>query len=221
MEMTVSQAVESLYSLQKKLAAYEHAMGIIYYDGTTSAPKATAENRAHSLSVLSEEIYKYGTSEQTVSLLEFLDENKDELNEKEKRMVYLLLKDIREMKKIPMHEYIEYEQLLVIADDVWHKAKEESNFELFCPYLEKIFETNKRFAQYIEPDKNPYDYCLSKYEQGLTRSTLDEFFGKLRDGIVPLLKKIQTLPQVDDSIREGFFPSKATFLAETYRYNVS
>ena len=205
--MTVTQAKEELYSLQKKLAAYSHAMGVIYYDGSTSAPKGTAENRAQSLSVLSEEIYKYSTSEETVSLLEFLDQNKSELNEKEKRMVYLLLKDIREMQKIPMNEYIEYEQLLVLADDTWHKAKDESNFELFRPYLEKIFETNKKFALYVEPDKDPYDYCLSKFEEGLTKSTLDEFFKKLRESIVPLLRKIQSLPQVDDSIRYGFFPA--------------
>jgi carboxypeptidase Taq len=207
MDMTVSQAKEKLYLFQKKLSAYEHAVESIYYDGVTCAPKGTAENRAASLSVLSEEMYVMGTSEQTVSLLEFLDENKEELNEKEKRMVYLLLKDIREMQKIPMDEYVEFQELLVMADDVWHKAKEESNFELFRPYLEKIFETNKKFALYVEPEKDPYDYCLSKYEEGLTRKTLDEFFSKLRNGIVPLLKEISEKPQVDDSIRWGFFPA--------------
>ena len=102
MDITVNEAKKELYDIQKKLAAYYHAVGLIYYDGSTSAPKATAENRAQSLSVLSEEIYKISTDEKTVGLLEFLDVNREQLNEKEKRMVYLLLKDIREMKKIPM-----------------------------------------------------------------------------------------------------------------------
>ena len=208
MEMSVSKAREELLSIQKKLAAYEHAVGLIYYDGSTVAPKGTAENRAQSLSVLSEEIYKISTDENNIAILELLDENKEELSEKERRMVHLLLKDIREMKKIPMNEYVEYEQLLVIADDIWHRAKEESNFELFRPYLEKIFETNKKFAQYVEPDKDPYDYCLSKYEEGLNRKTLDEFFAKVRNGIVPLLQKISSVPQVDDRIRHGCFPEK-------------
>ena len=208
MDITVNEAKKELYDIQKMLAAYDHAVGLIYYDGSTSAPKATAENRAQSLSVLSEEIYKISTDEKTVGLLEFLDVNREQLNEKEKRMVYLLLKDIREMKKIPMDEFVEFENLLVIADDVWHRAKEESNFELFKPYLEKIFETKKRFALYIEPDKDPYDHCLSDYEEGLNKKTLDEFFGKVRDGIVPLLKKISETNQVDDSIRHGFFPEK-------------
>lgn len=204
--MTLENAKNDLYALQRKLAAYDHALGLITYDGATTAPKGTADNRAASLSVLSEELYRLSTSDKTVELLEYLDENREALTEKERRMVYLLLKDIREMKKIPIEEYVEFEELLVTADDVWHKAKEASDFEMFCPYLEKIFETTKRFALYVEPDKDPYDYSLNKFEEGITRKTLDEFFEKLRAGIVPLLKKIGEKEQVDDSIRFGFFP---------------
>ena len=97
-------AKEELYTLQKKLCAYEHAMGAIYYDGVTVAPKETAENRAVSFSVLTEESYLLATRDETVELLEYLDGKKDELTEKERRMVYLLLKDIREKKKIPMNK---------------------------------------------------------------------------------------------------------------------
>ena len=44
------------------------------------------------------------------------------------------------MKKIPLEDYIAYEELLVKAGDVWHTAKETDDFALFCPYLEKVFE---------------------------------------------------------------------------------
>ena len=116
--MTVFEAKEKLTALQRKMAAYEHAQSLLYYDGCTSAPKGSAGTRANSLSILSEESYKLYTGEETVQLLEFLDAHKDELNEKEQRIVYLLLKDIREMAKIPMDEYVAYQELLVKADDV-------------------------------------------------------------------------------------------------------
>ena len=35
----------------------------------------------------------------------------------------------------------------------------------------------------------------------------DSFFGRLRSEIVPLLQKISEVPQVDDSIRHGYFPA--------------
>ena len=206
-EWTMESAKQELMALQRKMAAYEHAMGAIYYDGETTAPKGTAENRAVTLPILSEEIYKLSTSEETVELLEYLDARKEELTEKEQRMVYLLLKDLRDMQKIPMEEFITYQELLVNAEDAWHRAKEASDFEMFRPFLEKIFETNKRFAGYIHPEMDPYNHCLDQYEEGLTKDTLDAFFGKLRENIVPLLKKIGEKPQVDDSIRHGQFPS--------------
>ncbi|MCR5207425.1 MAG: carboxypeptidase M32 [Eubacterium sp.] len=202
----LTKAREALMSLQKKLAAYDHALGLMQYDGVTTAPKKTADNRAQSMSVLTEEVYILSTSEETEKLLEYLDANREKLSEKERRMVYLLLKDIRDMKKIPMSEYVEYQELLVKADDVWHNAKEKSDFALFRPYLERIFETAKRFALYIEPGKDPYNHCLGDYEEGLTTEILDEFFGKLRSSIVPLLKRISEKPQVDDGIRFGDFP---------------
>ena len=113
------------------------------------------------------------------------------------------------MQKIPMDEYVAYEELIVKADDVWHKAKLDSDFEAFRPYLEQIFETKKKFAGYLAPDKDPYEYWLGKYEEGLTKDACEEFFGKVRNRIVPLLARISEKPQVDDSIRFGHFPKEA------------
>ena len=205
--MTLDEARSALMDLQRKIAAYEHALGLIYYGGCTTAPKATAENRGITMTILSEEIYKLSTSDETAEILEFLDANKEVLSFDEKRMVYLLLKSIRDMKKIPIDEYLAYQALLVKAEDVWHDAKEASDFEMFRPYLEDLFMYQKKFARYIEPDKDPYDHCLNEYEEGLTMAACDSFFGRLRSEIVPLLQKISEVPQVDDSIRHGYFPA--------------
>ena len=76
---------------------------------------------------------------------------------------YGTLKEIKELQKIPMDEYIAYEELLVEADDVWHRAKEQSDFALFCPLLEKIFDFQKRFAAYCAPEMKPYEKNISKF----------------------------------------------------------
>ncbi len=206
--MNLEQAKQDLMALQSKMSAYAHAMSLIFYDGVTAAPRGTAANRGHALSVLSEEEYRLATGEQTVALLEWLDAHKDELNEKEQRMVYLLLKSIRQMQKIPMAEYVAYQELLVQADDVWHRAKETSDFELFRPLLEQIFETNIRFAGYCAPEKAPYDYWLSEYEDGLNMETCDRFFATVRSRLVPLLQKVAAVPQVDNACLYGHFPAR-------------
>lgn len=204
--MDINTAKKELALWQRKLSAYYHAMGAIQYDGATVAPKDTADNRAVSLGILSEECYKLSTGEATVAMLEFLDANKESLSDAERRIVYLALKDIRELQKIPMNEYIEYRELLVMSEDVWHRAKENDDVASFLPYLEKIFDTERRFALYCAPDKAPYDYCLNKYEDGLDMARCDEFFAALRGSIVPLIEEIKSLPAPSTDILKGDFP---------------
>lgn len=204
--MELQNAREQMIALQEKMSAYHHAMGLISYDGATTAPRGTAANRAHALGILSEENYKLSTGEETVSLLEYLDAHKEELSEKEQRMVYLMLKSIRQMRQIPMDEYIAYQKLMVEADDIWHRAKEDSDFALFQPYLEQIFAANIRFAGYCAPEKHPYDYWLGEYEEGLNREVCDRFFSTLREKIVPLIHKIQGAKQLDNACLQGHFP---------------
>ena len=203
--MELNTALENYQKLQAKISAYGHAMALIYYDGATTAPHATAANRAKTLSVLSEESYILATGKDTLDLLEFLDEHKNELDFVQARSVYLSLKDIREMQKIPMDEYVAYQEILVEADDVWHKAKESDDFALFLPYLEKIFDYEKRFARYCAPNMHPYNYCLNKYEDGLNMEKCDEFFSALKGRLVPLIKKIGEKTQIDDSCLFGDF----------------
>lgn len=204
--MTINEAKEKLTKLQAKICAYQHALSVLYYDGSTVAPKKAAANRARTVGILSQETYELATGEETVKLLEFLDEKKEQLDKKEKRMVYLLLKDIREMQKIPVEEYVEYQTLLAESYTTWHEAKEKSDFSLMEPYYEKIFATCKKFAGYCAPDKKPYDYMLNKFEEGLTMEKCDKFFNTLREHIVPLIEKVKAKPQLDNSILFGEFP---------------
>ena len=207
--MILQEAREKLIALQQKLAAFNHAINLISYDGVTGAPKGVADNRAQTLGILSQETYVLSTSEETVALLEFLDENRKDLNQHERREIQLLLKDIRMMQKIPMEDYVAYQRLLVKADDVWLTAKETSDWKLFEPLLTEIFDYHKKIAAWCAPEKLPYDYWLDRYEEGITMERCDSFFDTLRQHIVPLLHKVRAMPQPDSGILRGHFPAAA------------
>ena len=51
--MTVREAAEKLEKLEQKLNAYNHAMGVMYYDSATAAPAGSAAGRGETLGVLS------------------------------------------------------------------------------------------------------------------------------------------------------------------------
>ena len=213
--MDINTARIKLMELQRRLSAFSHAMELLSYDGETAAPKDTASNRAHSIAQLSEEDYIIRTGKDTVELLEFLDSNKEELTEEEKRMVYLLLKDIRQMEKIPMKEYTEYKNLVIKAQDAWGEAKNNNDLSSFEPYFEKIFDAKSRFAKYCGPEKHPYDYWLGEFEEGLDMETCDIFFNGLRERITHLIKEItEKGDAIPTSLQESFPIDKQEELSE-------
>lgn len=188
--MNLHEALAALDALQRKMAAYDHAVGLIYYDGSTYAPSGTAANRGESIAILSEASYELSTCKATEELLDSLWEQKEQLDEAQRRMVFLLRKSLVELRRIPVDEYVAYQRLVNESEDVWHRAKTNNDYASFAPYIDKLVEANKRFAGYIRPDMDPYEYCLDTYEEGLTRKTCDEFFAALRESLTPLIRRV-------------------------------
>lgn len=205
--MELKTAIEQLRAAEAKSAALGHAMGIIYFDAVTTAPKGTDEGRGRTLAMLSEESYKLTSGEEMGALLAFLEEHRAELDAQTAREVELLKRSYDQLRRIPMDEYVEYTVLLNTAETVWENAKKNNDFASFAPYLEKIVETNRRFAGYYDPNKKPYDALLNEYERGVDTEMLDAFFSQLRETIVPLVKRVSEKPRPDDSFMHRAYPA--------------
>lgn len=201
-----SAALEALREIEAKQHAYSHASSMIYLDSVTAAPKGTTEGRGRTLAMLSEEQYKLTTGGETGELLEYLEANLEKLGPRAVREVRLMKRDYDRVKRIPMEEYVEYTMLLNDAESVWEKAKNDSDFAAFRPYLEKIVETNRRFAGYYDPGKMPYDALLNEYERGLDMETLDRFFEQVKAVLVPLIASVSAAPEIDDGFLRRRYP---------------
>lgn len=204
---SVSAALAAMDTHQKTLAAYNHAIGVLYLDATTAAPKDTWEGRGRTMEILSEAVYRISTSDDLADCLAYLKPRAEQLDDLHRRELDKLAKEYEKFRRIPKEDYISYQVLINDAQAVWEKAKNENDFASFAPYLEKIVDYNRRFAAYYNPDLAPYDALLSEYEEGLTMKTLDVFFARLRDAIVPLLAATGQKPQIDDSFLHRNFPA--------------
>lgn len=198
--------VEKLYALERKVAAYSHAMGILEYDGETTAPKGTGKNRGMTLEILGEEYYKLNTSEETMALLKELNEIKDTLDEKTRRIVELRMEEMEEISKIPMDEYLAFQLLTNEAQDVWHNAKANNDYASFAPYIDKLVSTLKKFAAYVRPDLTAYNYMLNRFEKGLTTEKCDAFFGPLLETLKPIIQHVISAKPVDETLLNVHFP---------------
>ncbi len=201
---------EKFYALLKKMSAYSEAVSVMYWDMRTGAPKKGISARSEAVGTLSTEVFNMSVSEEMEQLLNELEEKKDSLEP-------VLLKTFEEVKKqfdlsknIPEEEYREYVVLTTQAEAKWEEAKEQADFEMFLPYLEKIVAMTKKFIGYWgEKDGNPYNTLLDQYEPGMTTEVIDEVFEQLKEMIVPLVKKIQEADnQPDTSFLFKNFPKE-------------
>jgi len=188
--MEIKTAVEIFKKHQIKTRAYEHAMGMLYYDARTAAPRDSSEPLGQTLGVLSEESYKLSVNDDFKALVAFLIKNKDSLDFQTRREAEEISDNIEKTGKIPIEEYSEYQMLINESEHVWHQAKLANDYASFEPLLAKVVEFQRRFAHYWAPDKDPYDTLLDKYEKGLTCEILDKYFSDIRTKLVPLIKKI-------------------------------
>ena len=207
--MELKEALEQLEELQQKMFAYRTANSSLYLDGVTVAPKDTSAGRGVALGVLAGEMHKLFANPGVGELLDFLDSRRDELDPVTAREVTVLRRDYSKTARIPADEYMEYAMLTNEASDVWHRAKENNDFESFRPVLEKLVAFNRKFAGYYDPDKAPYDALLNEYERGVDMAYLDKFFAAVREKLVPLIHAIGEKEQLDDSVLHRHYPAEA------------
>ena len=184
--------IEKFRELVKKKNRIFANLELIQWDLETKTPIKSKPYLAELVGELSMQEYDLFTSDEFVNLVETLNKEKNNLSEIEKKEIELSMEEIEKKKKIPADEYEAYAKLTSINQGIWEEARAKNDFSIVKDNLEKIFNYNKKFAEYRRKDeKNLYDVLLNDYEKGMDTEKLDIFFSELKKEIVPFLKKIQ------------------------------
>lgn len=206
MKPETTAALEQLKKLERTMTAYSHVLGVTSLDAATAAPKGSYEGRGQVMGTLSQITYDLMANPENARMLAELEADLDSLDAQTRREVEVVRKEYDQIHRIPAEEYVAYSILLNDAQAVWEKAKNENDFAAFAPYLEKIVDYSRKFAGYYNPQMAPYDALLNEYEEGLNTQTLDAFFGKLREAIVPLIAKVKEAAPIDYSFLYQTYP---------------
>lgn len=204
---SIEEALGVFDDMRDKSLALGHAMSVVYYDALTGAPARSAEGRGRTMGALSAMSYEITTARQVLDAVQYLLERREELEPQRRRELEFWNRQNDFIKCIPKDEYARYATLVNDADAVWHKAKQQSDFSLFQPYLEQIVECNRKFAGYYKPSAPAYDVLLDQYEPGLTMERLEGFFAKLRERIVPLIERITKARRIEDGFLYRNYPA--------------
>ncbi len=174
------------------------ALNIMDWDANTAAPEEASEYTAKALGILSQEAFCALINPEVKEIIGQIDE--ESLSDKEKAILKKLKKEYKRSEAIPAEEMREFGELCSRATRVWQKAKQDNDFSIYAPYLEKLIAYKKKFAAYAKKgEEKLYDILLDEYEESFGMKELDRFFGKLKEEIIPLLKKVSEAEEIDDS----------------------
>ncbi|MGY4689953.1 carboxypeptidase M32 [Salibacterium sp. K-3] len=200
-----------------KMNAYEQALGLMEWDARTKIPKKGAEDRAEAVGRISTELFQLTTSDATASFLEtILEEKEDPYHPGIRKAAEELKKQYDRSVRIPAEEYQEYSILTARAESVWEEAKEKNDFEMLRPYLEKLVNFSRRFAEYWGYEGHPYDALLQDYEPGMTTEVLDDVFDRMKRRLKPLAAQVASSPSQPDTsfLFEPFAKQKQTAVSK-------
>lgn len=198
---------EQFKNYLKQLRQYDQVTNLLQWDLQTAAPRKGLESKLEALSFFSTEAFRLRTSPEYGAMLKKLSQP-EELNHLDTGMqttVKRCYRDYIRSSRVPRDFFTEYVVACGRSEKAWEDAKRKCDFAVFAPHLEKMIAMTRQYAQYQEPDMEPYEMLLDCYEEGMDSAAIDRIFEELKSGLLPLLKRIQAAPSPDLSVLEGHY----------------
>ena len=191
----MQKALDFYLQQRRKIVALNYVGFVISWDMETDAAENSIMADSEQVAVVSEMSYLLMTDPEFEKAVATLYDNKEQLDEVLRHEIEVAYTEVQNTKKIPQDEYTAYSELTSKAYPVYVKAKNENNFELFRPYLEKIVDYCRKQTKWLQTDDlKGYDVLLNQYEPHYTQAKYDRFFNALRERLVPFVKKVTEKP---------------------------
>jgi len=92
--------------------------------------------------------------------------------------------------KLPGELVAEQAAAAVAGEAAWVQAREQGDFALFAPALQRLVSLAVRVAEAVGYGAEVYDALIDEYEPGFTAAQAAEVLGGLRSELVPLVDRI-------------------------------
>ncbi|MHA1873097.1 MAG: hypothetical protein ACTSVB_03190, partial [Candidatus Heimdallarchaeaceae archaeon] len=188
---------EQLLSIFREIQVIEQISMLLGWDNQVVMPPKGVEQRGNQMAFISKLQHEKAINPKIGELLKEIKESPEykNLSYEEKRNIYLMQREYDRVTKIPPEFIAEFTKQQVLTHEIWKKARQENNYEEYKPYLKKILDMGKQFANYLNPDLHPYDVMLDYFEPGMNREKYNKIFNPLKEALVSLIKKCLESPK--------------------------
>ncbi|WP_440010387.1 carboxypeptidase M32 [Halomicrococcus sp. SG-WS-1] len=173
----------------KRINNVEGAAGILGWDQEVMMPEGGTPARSQQRSALSAISHDLLTDDEMADLLADLESQ--DLDDEQRAVVREVRRKHERATSVPTDLVEEISRTTSEALPKWEQAKEEDDFSIFAPTLEKLVELEREYAEHIDPEKDPYEVLFEEYEPYLGIDTAEETLERLRDELVPLIDDVR------------------------------
>lgn len=195
--MEKTKGYDRLLELSSEIVQLEHIAALLQWDEETQMPERALEERSEQISLIEGMIHDRRTSAQ---MGEILDELKEQSGDDHQRaLVRIHSREYDRQVKIPRSLITQLSTACSRGQAAWAKAREHNDVTEFQPYLERIIELKKEWAQAAGFDQHPYDPLVDEYEPGMSCAGVESVFSQLETPLSELVEEITRLEKPDDA----------------------
>jgi carboxypeptidase Taq len=191
----MAQAVEELRQWMAELSDLNHATQLLEWDQQTMMPARGAGGRAEALATLHRVSHEKFVSPETGRLLEgaqaALNEAPPDSNEAS--LVRVTRRRWEKARRVPAELAADQARAASLGQEAWIRARAESDFSAFAPYLERNLELAQRYVDCFDGFDCAYDVLLDDYEPGTRTAEVARLFAELKAELVPLIATLVEL----------------------------
>jgi carboxypeptidase Taq len=183
------------------------AQEILFWDQTVMMPPGGGPARGAQVTTLDRIAHEKFVSDEIGKLLDDLAGSEQELgyDSDEASLIRTTRRDWEKLRRVPADLAADITGAAAEAHDVWAKAREDSDYELFLPHLEKAVDLKRRYIDCFDGYDEPYDVLLDDYEPGMKTPEVRAVFDELKAELVPLIAEIGSV-EGDDAFMAGPWP---------------
>ena len=171
------------------LVNLNQAASFLNWDEEVMMPENGVEPRSKQKSSLSKVRHDRLTSDRLGELIDSVDE--DSLDENQVANLREIKRDREKMLDVPGELIQKISQKESECVDVWKKAKENEDFEMFAEELRELVELKREYAAALNEDEEPYKVLYQDYEPYLSFERMKSILKELKDGLNPLIDEIK------------------------------
>ncbi len=189
-----------------------YSIRVLGWDQQTMMPPHGAGARADALATLERLSHERFISDRTGTLLDAAEQMTadEEPRSDDASLVRVTRRRWEKARRVPSELAGELARAASLGQEAWVRAREQSNFASFAPYLARNLELAREYVDCFEGFGGyecAYDALLDDYEPGMRTSEVERVFNDLRAQLVPLISTLtEHWDAVDVSCLRGSFP---------------